>query len=331
MARRFRLRLPKGAAGQKPAVAPAVNGYRGALDMAGRKFKWSMKKFIDNRRKWLTLASDDQELATLQKSLADTSTQPIVLTDSYSRFAVRQAAHGIVQIAEGEHRGWQGLYHHFQAAAWDFYVQSAVVDDQTRHNRPLWQGLLLDPYNFRVWLYCFAFSLCIDHPFAAWSTQRLLRAITSDSDPWIEPGDVDNHYSTYLTRLGSSLAAAKLTELPEGARQLPTYAAIFHAWDNQTALTDAINAACDFHCQECREEVGAFESVQPSLIPVDILVLYSVRARLGLPTPQVSHPILEPPFAKLSPDSVAGVPRHPLHEKVIERCRRLVPGLDLEI
>jgi hypothetical protein len=299
--------------------------------MAGRKFKWTMKKFIDNRRKWLTLASDEQELMTLQKLLSDTGTQPIVLTDSYSRFAVRQAAHGILQIAEGNDRGWQGLYHHFQAAAWDFYVQSAFMEEKATPNRPPWQGFVLDPYNFRVWLYCFAFSLCIDSPFAAWSTQRLLRGITSKSDPLLEPEDVDRNYSTYLVRLGSSLAAGKLVELPEGARQLLAYEAIFQAWNDKTALHEATVQACEFHCDQCREEVGAFESVQPGLIPVDILALYAVRRRFGLSTPTVSHPILETPFARLSPESVAGVPRHPLHEKVIERCRRLVSGLDLEI
>ena len=90
---------------------------------------------------------------------------------------------------------------------------------------------------------------------------------------------------------------------PEGLSSLPTigiYERIFDAWQDETALAQALMFACDYHCsrspQAPEEDFQEFVYHPWTSFPVDILAIRQVRADLGLATPEISHPLLDSPL-----------------------------------
>lgn len=78
------------------------------------------------------------------------------------------------------------------------------------------------------------------------------------------------------------------------------YADIFNHWNSPDNLASAISAACDYHLQRAIEpkgyEIHEFNRAPFTLLPVEILALRSVREKLGLPMPEVDHPLLTSPL-----------------------------------
>ena len=93
------------------------------------------------------------------------------------------------------------------------------------------------------------------------------------------------------------------------------YADIFNHWNNPGNLAPAIFAACEYHLQQAVEpkgyEIHEFNRAPFTLLPVEILALRSVRERLGLPMPEVDHPLLTSPLVtnlpRILPEAHDGV------------------------
>lgn len=106
---------------------------------------------------------------------------------------------------------------------------------------------------------------------------------------------------------------------------LGVYQSILAGWHDDAALSRALSDACDYHLEQTLDRSPYPEFVWPPymLFPVDILVVGEIRRRLGLTTPQVDHPLLNTPLAKVPPPEQR--PRmgpDPLLDEVMARARQ---------
>lgn len=85
--------------------------------------------------------------------------------------------------------------------------------------------------------------------------------------------------------------------------------ALLERWDSTPdELAPLVTAACDYHTQRTRHDAGKkfyeFNDGQWTHFPVEILMLYRIRESLGLANPEVDHPLMNGPLARL-PASVS--------------------------
>jgi hypothetical protein len=95
------------------------------------------------------------------------------------------------------------------------------------------------------------------------------------------------------------------------------YSAVFDAWNDEARLADAIMAMCDYHVahsEDSDDEHHEFVDYPFSIFPAEVHALVDVRRRIGLSTPSVSHPLLEPPLNRV-PENIP-VLRDPMLDAV---------------
>ncbi len=105
--------------------------------------------------------------------------------------------------------------------------------------------------------------------------------------------------------------------------QCGVYSAIFDHWESPDELAAAIYSACDYHLARTGDPKGydiyEFNLSQWQLLPIEILALRSVREKLGLPMPEVDHPLLNTPLVKNLPRVFPEV-----HEELLEKVKAVV-------
>jgi hypothetical protein len=115
----------------------------------------------------------------------------------------------------------------------------------------------------------------------------------------------------------------------EDVSQCGVYAGIFMHWENPVGLEDAINTICDYHLSHAIEPKGydihEFHRAPFTLLPVEILALRTVREKLGLPMPEVEHPLLTTRLMKNLPRTLPEV-----HDVLLERVKAAVERLHQE-
>jgi hypothetical protein len=129
----------------------------------------------------------------------------------------------------------------------------------------------------------------------------------------------------YLEEPQITLIGEPLTE--------PIFNALFDLWrePDAGALVDVCLAACDFHTQRCAVEKDGdwheFTSWLWSRTPIEILLLFKLRQLIGLPNPQLDHPLMNTPLGKLPEKEVTCEP-----DDLIRRVRErmMQDGFDEE-
>src|SRR5271165_4197481 len=113
---------------------------------------------------------------------------------------------------------------------------------------------------------------------------------------------------TFILRvLVDYLGDAPLPIEGESAKE-PIFNALFDLWrePDPTALTEVCLAACDFHTHRCRtgkrDAFHEFDNGGWMLIPIEILLLFKLRQRIGLENPQLDHPLMGGAFGTLPPE-----------------------------
>ena len=110
---------------------------------------------------------------------------------------------------------------------------------------------------------------------------------------------------------------------------LGPFQTVFTAWKRTEALSRALEEVCDFHCDHARYRADGnmiFLWEPYRVLPVEILAVRRIRADLGLPTPEVQHPLMQTPLAEV-PETIPPV-KDALLEKIIAKARSVFPGID---
>jgi hypothetical protein len=219
---------------------------------------------------------------------------------------------GTIRVLEGDATGWQEFSRGVQMRYW--YVR--LLDAQWEADKRRTRGPRVPLYEPPLYL---AAALALrSEETIQWLGDRLERSVQDgrfgDWDRWHLPPFALNLYQLYVGKEPNAPAATD-PDCPD------PYAAIFAAWHDEAALVDAIRAACDYHVEEHRERgdhIGEFAWSPFHIVPAEIFALQVVRNKLGLPTPHVEHPLLEPPLDR-APEGDWEV-----HDDLLERVKRIL-------
>jgi hypothetical protein len=121
----------------------------------------------------------------------------------------------------------------------------------------------------------------------------------------------------FLIRMVADWQGIVLPSLPRQADDEPLFAALLKHWRSPDldVLTPLLLAACDRHTHlvMVRKDSPDFEtSGDLTYIPFEILAIFRLRQMLGLPNPQLDHPLMATPMGALPPIT------EPYHDEILD-------------
>ena len=185
----------------------------------------------------------------------------------------------------------------------------------------------------------FAYSMSVDDRFFIESANLLSALIVYEMDdmlqilatriqilyqlPQLVPKEFRNkrNYEPFIFKLYALYGTEKLD--PTVVRyNLGIYSDVFIYWDDPDQLATVLIKLCDYHCTKMYYDGGfrvpEFYQSPFCLIPFDILAIYKLRDRLGLPTPRINHPLMNSPLVKFYP------PKYDYTDDIIERYQKRI-------
>jgi len=159
---------------------------------------------------------------------------------------------------------------------------------------------------------------------AEWMIQKMVRASYDKSlhNSWYAYSFPPFLIQLWAVRKG--IAAPELGPIENAGPGV--YRRVLEAWNDPVALAPALFHACDYHLEQTidrGDSTKEFHFPPYNILPVDILAIIRVRDLLGLPTPEMDHPLMQTPVAK--PPPIDELPKHPqdaLLEAVIAKARQ---------
>jgi hypothetical protein len=213
---------------------------------------------------------------------------------------------GLLRIAKHDLGGWSDLHTGWRYQAWDFQTMVSVHEKTYRRDSNVQRALPL-------LIQAIAFG---ERGFARWCGQRTLKDSRGVAAQWFR-----NH----------TIFVLQMYCLWRGKRNdclnwdAGPYNAVIDAWKTPRLMKRAISRICDFHCANSAPlGRGEFWQHEYGLVPFEVAALYRIRDWVHLPTPDVRHPLLETPFARI-PQPMPRLQFDPLLERVIRRYRKLKP------
>jgi hypothetical protein len=152
--------------------------------------------------------------------------------------------------------------------------------------------------------------------------KRYLELAAADKQRGLRPTSVAGNFV-------ATLAERARGEKGGPKRPMGVYEGIFESWSKPKELAKAVAAACEHHLEGIGQgdNIGEFERIP--LVPVEIAALRPVRAKEGLELPDVDHPLLQTPLAKIPSKRTYDRAKDERLERFLEAARRENPDLGL--
>jgi len=195
--------------------------------------------------------------------------------------------------------GWLRLDKNFQYAMWQIRIQGHHIIDE--------------------WTFCLAYALVIgEDRIANWLSNEMLRDyrqwVTNNRKRTLQDGGIlgwrTAHLAVFLVHLCALYTHAPAPDL-KGAAGLGPYREVIDKWNDPSTIAEALKVACDAHVAEtgARKSDNSWTYPYPHF-PGEILAVIRVREKLGLPTPNVDHPLMSSPLVAYRPriDRSLGAP-----------------------
>lgn len=248
-------------------------------------------RLIRNHRQWLRDVSEDvfdQAVLSLERNLANADLPSLrVAASLLGDFGFYYGIRGAVGLNDGQAEAWDEINlsgsYHLHGLRLRFVLWSHLGDEprfNLRINSVACALCFSLANQLSYWAELFADMLSQ----AEWNTQMV------NAPNWqqrlFEP------FTLQLARINES----KSPESPGSHRTSGVYADILAAWHSPVLLSDALSAACDYHCENMEDDggdwVAEFCDSPFDLIPWEVLAIQAVRRRLGHSTPIPVHPLL---------------------------------------
>ena len=131
---------------------------------------------------------------------------------------------------------------------------------------------------------------------------------------------------TFMLRLLADALEADPVMLRGESAAEPVFQALFDAWRTPDPhhIQQLCLAACDVHTRRCHASTGdSFHEFYDGYwvsTPIEIMLMFKLRHRLGLANPRLDHPLMDTPTATLPRE--VGFQPDPLIVRVRERMRK---------
>jgi len=228
----------------------------------------------------------------------DSPSSLLNISDSLMRLATWHGACGQVALVDGTANGWNEIHRSWLYQSLALRVRISVFQKGRvlAQFRPV-KSLETEACPSAL---CLTYALAVRREFEARFFGDAVRVMLLDKDVVREAYWEHHGVVPFSVQLLAVSRSEKLDVAKEWNRRLGVYQGIVDAWNEPSLLGKAIEAMCDFHCQRVEDKserfFAEFRSPPFDLVPAEVLAIYSVRRALGLNTPNVEHPLLEPPF-----------------------------------
>jgi len=272
-------------------------------------------KTIKRRRSWLKKNGSsvlEQETEFLLEDIH--AERPRFNGISLSGFMHYFGALGTIALVDGQKSGWQSVSTAIDFCAWDLKLRSDVYfQSQLTRNISGDNGPSLTNYVSRV-----ACLVCVSEKWEQYA-ENILRHVVDDVSAVNQEFWDGRSFEPFVFQC----CRIRDGEVPDVNFGAP-YAAILTNWEDEVALGAALDFACEYHCTRMydtgRGWYPEFENPPFDMLPCEVMLVRRVRKHLGLPMPEVSHPLVS-----LLGDVGNAVPlstEHELIQKLSDRYER---------
>ncbi|MHB1425943.1 MAG: hypothetical protein ACYC3I_22495 [Gemmataceae bacterium] len=288
------------------------------------KKKWDLKQLVREADKfttdpeWIAVQRDGPRreiLKELDRPSKDLwrHTAPFV-GGSLGVLATWETTAGAVAVCKGNAAGWTQLRLGFLYQTWSTRCHFARED--TVKGNPKYTNV--NPLFETLEAHCLAHAIATgEDAFAHGFGQKLIANFHECGG-----GDPIAFYHVpfrpFMFKLYTLWAGVDITFRDDVPDPIGRYQQLIDSWQDAEAFPQALRDACDYHCVQCIDDADLkHDFVWPPyhIFPVEILAIQRIRRDLGLPVPDIHHPLLESPLMQ-----VPATPP-PVHDELLERIK----------
>ncbi|MGN8344184.1 hypothetical protein ACLEJQ_11310 [Pseudomonas sp. SMV71] len=265
-----------------------------------------MKKIntlLEQHRRWLSQSDGmiAQELDYLDEDLASESLSGLDnVADSLGLLATYHGIRGEVAINDRDISGWEDVSRSVMYRYWALMLKAKAFSKTS-----FLQGLKTVPNltnQMSIAGCLLAGFIAVDRKELAASVADVLAGLLTVNGA-VDPGYLKQRrfepFVLWLYSLYSGESAlAQITSM-----ELGVYQQVVDSWTNEQALAGALEALCQYHLSNVEDRGGAwdpeFKHAPFDLLPLEIRAISQVRQQLGLPSPDISSPLLSVGTAEL--------------------------------
>jgi hypothetical protein len=222
---------------------------------------------------------------------------------------------GSVRVADGDLDGWNDLYLCYLYRAWGLRSE---VANKSRMGKI--KGFLLrDGYAETL-----AHAIVLgDDGYADWLGNLIISSY-QNKDGSFTNDPYRTHFEPFVVQLFAMKNRIEFDISRYRACNFGVYRHVIEKWSTSDEyLADAFLAACEYHCDP--SGFGEYANVPYLNFPVEILAAIAVRKKLGLPVPEIPHPLLQAPLGRFPPKSSPN--NDPILEGAIKKIRETHPEI----
>jgi hypothetical protein len=255
------------------------------------------------RREWLqkpgTVEMKVNAARDIEKDMQNDSPASLLnLSDSVVRLATWYGTSGQVRLLDGDTSGWREIHRSWLYLSLALRIRITVF--QTGRVLGEFRPVKSLETEASASALCLAYGLVVQRDFESSFFADALRVMLMEKDIVREAYWEYHYLEAFSVQLFALLRRENINVAKDFERSLGVYQGVLDAWNQPSLLARAVSDVCDFHCGRIDDKSNKFSAEFRSspfdLVPAEILAIYAVRQALGLDTPRVEHPLLEPPF-----------------------------------
>lgn len=297
--------------------------------------QWKLKRLVDELRKRTDhseYGSPDAQVNSIhdyledQNKWKDAHAKGLVPDTRVELLGLLYQRQGALAVLEDDVDGWNklalGTLYRLRAAQFNFVRcdrEFARTQNQTGHLDAFAQTLA-QLYSLR-WL-------DQAHDFGRWLVDGTLAGYCYDAKPMFR-----NCAPWFFLNLYADRANLKVEHWPEHPFPAPEYDRLLACWrtTDEAELAGALLAACDRHTHECFGRSTSESKQQDFSLdtvmgwPIEVHMIVRLREALGLPNPELDHPLMHIGLA--SPPPAIPIRSDELLDAVTEKVCRIYPEL----
>jgi hypothetical protein len=245
---------------------------------------------VSHHRDWLDKNGSlilERDAQYLREDLADGSPQAFQqIPDSLDALATYYGIRGVLDVIDGKSDGWKMISTAIDFRGWGVKIRSESFFRQS--------SLGVTAVNLTNYISRAACLACVSEKWCEMA-EATLRRIDSNPDSADQGYWQFRRFEPFVIACCDIRNGSSAYDITEWIGD--PYRDVLLAWNDESKLAGALNAVCDYHCQNMDDTGGdwdpEFKHAPFDLLACEIMLVTRVRERLGLSMPAVDHPLVK--------------------------------------
>lgn len=239
---------------------------------------------IEYHREWLKKNGErilERDSQYLLEDIRDGTPQAFQqIPDSLDGLGTYFGIRGTVELLDGLKSGWRNISNAIDFRGWGLRIRA----------ESFFRDLGVRPVNLTNYVSRAGCLICVSEKWRG-EAESILRRVDESNNI------VDEGYWNSRRFEPFVLECCKIRDGESVSRKLDApYDSVIRSWDDDLALASALQAVCEYHCENM-DDVGGdwdpeFKHSPFDLLPCEVLFVNHVRERLGMSLPKVSHRLM---------------------------------------